>query len=82
MSNEIELPESVGMSSQRLNRIGVAMQRYIDNGTVRGISTMVMRRGKVVHAEQFGHRDAEAGLEITPDTIFRIYSMTKPIVDV
>ena len=80
MSNEIELPESVGMSSQRLGRIGAAMQRYIDDGTVRGISTMVMRKGKVVHAEQFGHRDAEAGLEITPDTIFRIYSMTKPIV--
>ena len=80
MSNEIELPESVGMSSQRLSRISTAMQRYIDDGTVRGISTMVMRKGKVVHAEQFGHRDAEAGLEITPDTIFRIYSMTKPIV--
>ena len=80
MSNKMELPESVGMSSQRLDRIGVAMQRYVDNGTVRGISTMVMRKGKLVHAGQFGHRDAEAGLEMTPDTIFRVYSMTKPIV--
>lgn len=80
MSNEIQSPESVGMSSQRLGRIDTAMQRYVDDGTVRGISTMVMRKGKVVHAGQFGHRDAEAGLEITPDTIFRIYSMTKPIV--
>lgn len=80
MSNEIQTPESVGMSSQRLARIGVAMQGYVDAGTVRGISTLVMRRGKVVHAEQFGHRDAEAGLSMTPDTIFRIYSMTKPIV--
>jgi CubicO group peptidase (beta-lactamase class C family) len=80
MSNEIQSPESVGMSTQRLGRIGATMQRYVDDGTVRGISTMVMRKGKVVHAEQFGHRDAEAGLEMTPDTIFRIYSMTKPIV--
>ena len=80
MSNKMELPESVGMSSQRLDRIGVAMQRYVDDGTVRGISTMVMRKGKLVHAGQFGHRDAEAGLEMTPDTIFRVYSMTKPIV--
>jgi CubicO group peptidase (beta-lactamase class C family) len=80
MSNEIQSPESVGMSSQRLGRISAAMQRYVDDGTVRGISTMVMRKGKVVHAEQFGHRDAEAGLEMTPDTIFRIYSMTKSIV--
>tara|TARA_B110000438_G_scaffold103172_1_gene102007 strand:- start:426 stop:1667 length:1242 start_codon:yes stop_codon:yes gene_type:complete len=80
MSNKIESPESVGMSSQRLDRIGVAMQRYVDDGTVRGISTMVMRKGKLIHAGQFGHRDAEAGLEMTPDTIFRVYSMTKPIV--
>lgn len=80
MNHEIESPESVGMSTQRLGRIGPAMQRYVDDGTVRGISTMVMRKGKVVHAGQFGHRDAEAGLEMTPDTIFRIYSMTKPIV--
>ena len=80
MSNEIQSPESVGMSSKRLGRVAEAMQRYVDNGTVRGISTMVMRKGELVHAEQFGHRDAEAGLEVTPDTIFRIYSMTKPIV--
>ncbi|MFT6435075.1 MAG: CubicO group peptidase (beta-lactamase class C family) [Candidatus Azotimanducaceae bacterium] len=80
MINEIQSPESVGMSSQRLGRIDDAMQRYVDDGVVRGISTMVMRKGKVVHAGQFGHLDAEAGLNITPDTIFRIYSMTKPIV--
>lgn len=80
MKTDIQSPESVGMSSQRLGRIDTAMQRYVDDGTVRGISTMVMRKGTVVHAEQFGHRDAEAGLEMTSDTIFRIYSMTKPIV--
>ena len=80
MINKVQSPESVGMSSQRLGRIGTAMQRYVDDGVVRGISTMVMRKGKVVHAEQFGHRDAEAGLKVTPETIFRIYSMTKPIV--
>ncbi len=73
-------PEAVGMSTERLGRINVAMQRYVDDGTVAGISTLVSRRGQVVHAAQFGHRDVEAGLEMTPDTIFRIYSMTKPIV--
>lgn len=80
MNLEIQSPESVGMSSARLSRIHAVMQRYVDSGTVRGISTMVLRRGKVVHAEQFGHRDAEAGLEVELDTIFRIYSMTKPVV--
>lgn len=80
MNLEIASPESVGMSSQRLGRIGTTMQRYVDDGIVRGISTMVLRQGHVVHAEQFGHRDAEAGLAMERDTIFRIYSMTKPIV--
>ena len=80
MGNEFQSPESVGMNSQRLQRINTVMQRYIDTGTVRGIATMVMRKGQVVHTGQFGHRDAEAGLAMTPDTIFRIYSMTKPVV--
>ena len=80
MSLETAAPESVGMSTQRLGRIGTVMQRYVDDGAIRGASTMVLRRGKVAHAELFGHRDAEAGLEMTADTIFRIYSMTKPIV--
>ncbi len=73
-------PESVGMSSERLERLEPAMQAFIDDGSVAGISTMISRRGQIVHAMQVGHRDTEAGLAMTPDTIFRIYSMTKPIV--
>lgn len=80
MSLETATPESVGMSSQRLGNIATVMQRYVDDGVIRGASTMVLRHGKVAHAELFGQRDAEAGLEMTSDTIFRIYSMTKPIV--
>ncbi|MFT7597411.1 MAG: CubicO group peptidase (beta-lactamase class C family) [Acidimicrobiales bacterium] len=68
------------MSTSRLERIAPAMQTYIDNGSLAGISTMVSRRGEIVHAEQVGFRDKEAGLPMTADTIFRIYSMTKPIV--
>lgn len=56
------------------------MQRYIDDGTIRGCNTLVARRGHVVHAESLGMRDSEAGVAMTNDTIFRIYSMTKPIV--
>ncbi len=56
------------------------MQSYVDDRGVVGISTMISRRGHVVHAEQFGQRDREAELPMTDDTIFRIYSMTKPIV--
>lgn len=73
-------PERVGMSSARLERIGPAMQTYVDSGEVAGISTLVARRGEIVHRSLHGHRDREAGAPMTDDTIFRIYSMTKPIV--
>jgi CubicO group peptidase (beta-lactamase class C family) len=56
------------------------MESYVDERGVVGISTLISRRGQVVHAEQVGFRDQEAGLPLTADTIFRIYSMTKPIV--
>lgn len=73
-------PEEVGMSTSRLERIAPVMQSYVEDRGVVGISTMISRRGEIVHAEQFGFRDKEAGLPMTPDTIFRIYSMTKPVV--
>lgn len=73
-------PESVGMSGKRLERIGPVMQSYVDRGTFAGVSTVVARRGAIVHAGQYGLRDKEAGKPMTQDTIFRLYSMTKPIV--
>ncbi len=56
------------------------MQGFIDRGELAGISTLISRRGEVVQAEQYGWRDREADLAMTADTIFRIYSMTKPVV--
>lgn len=75
-------PEKVGMDSARLERIGVAMQRYIDQDLVPGTVTLVARRGKVVHFEARGYRDVESKEPMTTDTIFRIASMTKPITSV
>ena len=76
----VTTPETVGMSSARLERIAPVMQSYVDDRGVVGISTMISRRGEIVHSAQFGHRDREADLPMTDDTIFRIYSMTKPII--
>ncbi|MEM8859390.1 MAG: serine hydrolase domain-containing protein [Chloroflexota bacterium] len=78
----ISSPESVGMSSERLARIRPGLQPYIDNGMLRGMSTMVVRKGKIVHFEQMGHMDKEADKPMEADTIFRIYSMTKPMAAV
>ena len=75
-------PEDVGMSSERLGRIRVAMQRYVDKGLVPGVVTLVARRGRVVHLDAVGHRDVEAKAPMTTDTIFRIASMTKPVASV
>jgi CubicO group peptidase (beta-lactamase class C family) len=72
-------PEEVGLSSARLQRLRTVMQGYVDQGKVAGLITMVARRGKVAHFECFGMMDIEAGKPMRPDTIFRIYSMTKPI---
>jgi CubicO group peptidase (beta-lactamase class C family) len=75
-------PESVGMSTERLNRLTLVMQRGIDDGEVAGVVTLVARRGKIVHHEALGKRDREKNLPMTKDTIFRIASMSKAITSV
>ena len=80
MNYAVEPSEAAGMSARRLERIRPAMQAYVDRGVFAGINTLIARRGKVVHAGVFGWRDKEAGSAMTADTIFRLYSMTKPIV--
>src|ERR1700734_4072703 len=80
MNYAVEPSEAVGMNARRLERIRPAMQAYVDRGVYAGIATLIARRGKVVHAGEFGWRDKEAGLGATRATLFRLYSMTKPIV--
>ena len=80
MTVAIEKAEAVGMSRSRLERVRPAMQAYVDRGVYAGVSTLIARRGQIVHAEQFGWRDKEAQAPMSADAIFRLYSMTKPIV--
>ena len=80
MNTAVEPSEAIGMSARRLERVAPAMQAYVDSGVYAGINTLIARRGKVVHSAAFGWRDKEAGSPMTADTIFRLYSMTKPIV--
>ncbi len=69
-----------GFDRGRLARIGPAMQAYVDRGVYAGVGVLVARGGEVEYAEAFGHRDREAKAPMAEDTIFRLYSMTKPIV--
>lgn len=75
-------PESVGMSSQRLARLTAEMKSLVEQGELPGVVTMVARNGKVVHLEAAGKRELEGGAPMQKDTIFRIYSMTKPVTGV
>ena len=72
-------PEKLGFSTERLGRIRPQMQKFVDEGKLPGILTLIARRGQIVHNECVGLRDIPAGKPIEADTIFRIYSMTKPI---
>jgi len=72
-------PEEVGMSSNRLAGIRQVMQSYVDCGKIAGLSTLLARKGKVVHFEQVGVMDRESAVPLVDDAIFRIYSMTKSI---
>jgi CubicO group peptidase (beta-lactamase class C family) len=75
-------PGEVGFDAQRLERIDSHFKRYVDDGRLAGWQVMVSRRGKVAHLSSYGLADIEAGRPIEADTIFRIYSMTKPITSV
>jgi len=75
-------PEDVGLSSAQLARIEAVTQKYVDSGLVPGAVMLVARRGKVAWTRTMGFRDRAAKEAMRPDSIFRIYSMTKPIVSV
>ena len=73
-------PESVGLSSARLDRLTAAMNQYVDDGRLPGAVVLLMRRGKIAYFEAFGARDMESGDTQATDDIFRIASQTKAIV--
>ena len=65
-------PESVGMSSERLERLDAAMQRYIDTDQVAGVVTLVARQGKIVQLKAQGHRYIEGGNPMSTDDILSL----------
>jgi CubicO group peptidase (beta-lactamase class C family) len=75
-------PESVGFSSQKLKAYEQSLRSLVDEGRLAGFTTLVSRHGKVVAFDAYGHKDVAARTPMTKDTIFRIASMTKPIVGV
>ncbi len=75
-------PERAGMSVERLGRISTVLKKEIDAGRLPGAVVMVARRGKVVYSDAIGFQDKGAQTPMKLDSIFRLYSMTKPLVSV
>lgn len=75
-------PAELGFDAVRLGRIDAYLERCVDEGTVPGWQFVLSRCGHVVHTATGGRRDRERDLPVEPDTLFRIYSMTKPVTSV
>jgi CubicO group peptidase (beta-lactamase class C family) len=75
-------PAEAGFDPDRLRRIDDNLARYVDDGRLPGWLVTVSRHGRLAHVSCYGSRDTEQGLPAEPDTLWRIYSMTKPITSV
>lgn len=76
------IPEEVGLSSERLERLSIVLAQYVEQEQLPGVVALVARRGRVAYLEAFGRRDREAGVPQQEDDIFRIASQTKAVVSV
>jgi len=75
-------PEEVGLSAGQLETLDTVMHRYVDEGAVGGVVTLVARRGKIAHFDAYGWADRETQQPMQQDTVVRMFSMTKPIASV
>jgi CubicO group peptidase (beta-lactamase class C family) len=75
-------PGTVGFDAARLARIDAHFAAYVDDGRLPGYQITVSRHGEIAHLSSYGSADVEAGRAVEPDTLWRIYSMTKPITSV
>jgi CubicO group peptidase (beta-lactamase class C family) len=78
----ITKPEEVGLSSERLARIGEMIERHVAAGEITGGVTLVARKGRIAHLEARGVMDLESKKPMTKDAVFRVASMTKPVTGV
>ena len=75
----MDVSGQLGMSSQQMARVDAWMKRWVDSGKLPGLSVLVSRRGRIAYESCYGKADIARDRDITPDTIVRIYSMTKPL---
>jgi CubicO group peptidase (beta-lactamase class C family) len=79
---EISSPESQGFSSEKLTLLNQAMHSYVDDNELSAIQTAIVKNGKLIHFDSYGSSDISENDPLEEDDIFRIASMTKPIVSI
>src|SRR6185312_10678626 len=72
----------LGLDADRLRRLDRHLDRYVEDGRLPGYLALVARDGRIAHVATGGRRDLESGAPVEPDTLWRIYSMTKPVTTV
>ncbi|GAA4551105.1 serine hydrolase domain-containing protein [Amycolatopsis samaneae] len=85
MTGELKVdvdPAEVGFDAERLKRIDRHFARYVDNGQLPGWLAVVSRHGRIAHLSAYGERDVEASAPVEADTLWRVFSMTKPVTSV
>ena len=86
LNSQVDLPKSTpeqeGISTERLERLNAKMHELVDQGDLAGIQTAILRNGKLIHYDTYGLADMEDDVPLQENSIWRIYSMTKPIVSV
>ena len=75
-------PSEAGFDAERLHRLSTHLDKYVDRGLLPGVNILVSRAGKIAYRHMYGARDIERALPVAADTIYRFYSMTKPITSV
>ena len=75
-------PEKAGLSIERLQKLEKTMHEFVDQGKLSGVQTVILRNGMIGHYDTYGHADIDSKKVLKDDSIFRIYSMTKPIVSI
>ena len=81
-SFEISSPEMQGVSSEKLELLNETMHSFVDNNNISAIQTAILKNGKLIHFDSYGNSDISEKSTLKNDDIFRIASMTKPIVSV
>lgn len=82
IAERVTAPEELGFSAQRLRRVDALLESYVARGVIAGAVTLIGRKGRLAHLAAYGHANIASATQMRPDHLFRMASMTKPVIGV